>query len=233
VTRARRLVLVLLAALLAGCCRPCVPTSPSAEQVVAARWITRARAAEPATTRLLADLAREEGGELVGLEHRLKSAAATVSKIERVREKEPDTALEDVVVYDALRYTLVFADEPPGRHDEAVRRTLEALEAAGHTVEKVKNYWPRGDSYSGTNCVLTSPDGLPWELQFHTPASYATKTSTHDDYERMREDDTPVTERRRLFDAMKALWDAVPVPKGILDPGSLHPTEQIVLLPAP
>lgn len=231
--RAGLLAAALLPALLAGCCRPCPPPTRTTEEVVAARWIARARAAEPATTQLLLDVARETGGELVGLEHRIKTPASILSKIERVREKTPDTAPEDAVVYDALRYTLVVPDEPPGHHDRAVRHALEVLEATGHVVEKVKNYWPRGDSYSGTNCVLVSRDGLPWELQIHTPASYATKTRTHEDYERMREDETPVAERRRLFEAMKILWDAVPIPVGILVSGSLHAEEQLVLLPAP
>jgi len=60
---------------------------------------------------------------------------------------------------------------------EAIRATFKGLEAAGHKVIKVKNYWPRGDNYSGVNSVLETSDGLEWELQFHTAESFMNAVS--------------------------------------------------------
>jgi hypothetical protein len=241
--RRTRCALVLLLALLAtACCRPCGPVSRApvasaatltAEQRVAVEWIRRARAAEPTVTSRLQAIAEVQGAELVGLEHRIKSLSSTLSKLERLVAKTPDAAPESVAVYDALRYTMVIPDEPPGHHDATLRGVLDALEQAGHEVREVKNYWPRGDSYSGTNCTLETSDGLAWELQFHTPASYATKSSTHDEYDRMRDASTPLEERRRLFEEMTQVWNSISIPEGILVPGSLHESEQIRVLPAP
>ena len=241
--RHTRCALVLVLALLVTACRrPCGPASAApvastttltSEQRVAVDWIRRARAAEPAVTSRLQAIAAAEGAELVGLEHRIKSLSSTVSKLERLAAKTPELALESIEVYDALRYTMVVPDEPPGHHDATLRDALDALEQAGHEVREVKNYWPPGDSYSGTNCVLETSDGLAWELQFHTPASYATKSSTHDGYDRMRDASTPLEERRRLFEEMTRVWDSISIPEGILVPGSLHESEQIRVLPAP
>lgn len=238
-------VVVSLSVLLGGCCRPCcppptlaaTPANPEAtltpEQHVALDWIRRARAAEPTVTGQLKTIAQAQGGELVGLEHKIKSLSSTISKLERIHAKDVDTPLDAIEVYDALRYTLLVADTPSGRHDAGIHATLTALEEAGHEVRKVKNYWPRGDSYSGTNCILATADGLPWELQFHTPRSYEAKSSVHDDYDRMRDSSTPSDERQRLFEKMKEMWERIPIPEGILVPGSLHAVEEIRLLPAP
>lgn len=238
---------LVLATPLGGCRRPYQPPFAAPTDAVTAApevqltpvqrvgldWIRRARAAEPVVTGKLQEIAQAQGGELAGLEHKIKSLSSTVSKVERLRDEEPDTPLDAIEVYDVLRYTLLVPDSPPGHHDAAIRGALHALEDDGYEVRRVKNYWKRGDSYSGTNCTLATPDGLLWELQIHTPASYETKSATHDDYELMRNSSTPIAERRRLFEKMKKVWERIPIPEGILVPGSLHANEEIRLLPAP
>lgn len=248
-TRLMLLIAFALAPSLGGCCRtypsPATPTvlvrTPSRAasesltpvQQLAVDWVRRARAAEPGVTLHLQQVAERESVTLVGLEHKIKTLASTISKLERLQAKNPEQALEDIDVYDALRYTLLVPDEPSGHHDAVIRGALVTFEQAGFGIRKVKNYWPRGDSYSGTNCILETPAGLAWELQFHTPDSYAIKSRVHDDYDRMRSADTPIEERRRLFEQMKAVWESIPIPAGILVPGSLHANEEIRLLPAP
>ncbi|MDF1701397.1 MAG: hypothetical protein P1V36_09605, partial [Planctomycetota bacterium] len=185
----------------------------------------RAPAAEPAVTALLKRLAGEMGGELVGLEHRLKTLPALRSKFTRLTSDGTDLA--DVEVYDALRYTLVLTDDPAGAHDRHIGEVLARFEGEGHVVEVVKNYWPGGDTYAGVNVTLRLPSGLPWELQFHTRESYATKDATPAAYESLRSPATTLELRRRLFDKMRAIWDAVRVPAGILEPGSLHARETL------
>lgn len=223
---------VLLALTLAGCC--CPPQRCQATAVVrvsttlegrAHAIADQARAAEPGATALLQRLAQEMGGELMGLEHRLKTPSALRSKLTRLTQD--GEALADVEVYDALRYTLLLADDPAGAHDRDIRTALARFEAEGHVVEVVKNYWPGGDTYAGVNVTLRLPSGLPWELQFHTRQSYATKDATHDDYEIFRAPATPLERRRGLYDKMRAIWDAVRVPVGILEPGSLHARETL------
>jgi len=244
-------IAVMLTVLLAAGCAPratappAVPQPPATrDEAVAAEREAQvealagaieaaAREAEPALTALLQSLAAETGAEIKGLEFRFKTGDSIRRKIDLILSRDPSAAVWDVVVEDALRYTFLVDDEPPGYYDDTVRLVLLALEDEGHAVLKIKNYWPRGDAYSGVNSVLWSSRGVVWELQFHTPASLAAKGDTHPLYEKMRLVGTPVAEKDVLFDEMVARWNEVPVPAGVLVPLSLHPAEEIILRPAP
>jgi hypothetical protein len=195
--------------------------------------MARAAAHEPAVSRLLQDLASKVGGQMAGFEFRLKKRDSLLRKIHTVLKADPSLAVSAVVINDALRYTLQVDDKPPGRHAEAIRTALTALEAAGHKVLKVKNYWPRGDNYSGVNSVLETSDGLQWELQFHTAESFRIQHRDHELYEEMRKDDTPVETRRELYKKLAAPWEKVPIPKDMLTPRALHPSEEIIQRPPP
>lgn len=142
--------------------------------------------------------------------------------------EQPELDPQSLELDDLLRYTLRVEDEPAGRHAEAIRQVLTALRQRGHRVERLKNYWPDGDNYSGINTVLRSADGTPWELQFHTAASLGAAKQTRAWYEELRSADTPLPRKQQLFDMMTEVWDAVPVPAGILQPGALGPHEQIL-----
>ena len=193
----------------------------------------RAAAHEPKVSAILQSVAASLGGTMAGFEHRLKKRDSTIRKIRTLLARDPAGGLAKVVVDDALRYTLQVEDTPPGNHATAIRAAFTALEEAGHKVLKVKNYWPRGDNYSGVNAVLQAPDGLPWELQFHTAASFRVKDETHELYEEMRLDTTPVERKRVLYFQLAAPWESVPIPKDMLTPGALHPSEEIIQRPPP
>jgi hypothetical protein len=195
--------------------------------------IARAAAHEPAVSKLLQEVAGKVGGQMAGFEHRLKKRDSLVRKINTVLKATPGLAVSGVVINDALRYTLQVDDTPPGRHVEAIRTALGALEGAGHKVLKVKNYWPRGDNYSGVNSVLETPDGLQWELQFHTAESFRIQHRDHELYEEMRKDDTPVATRREIYKKLAAPWEKVPIPRDMLKPNALHQQEEIISRPPP
>ena len=200
---------------------------------LADRLMARAAAHEPAVSKLLQEVAGKLGGQLAGFEHRLKKKDSLMRKIRTVLKAEPELAVSAVMINDCLRYTLQVEDAPPGRHAEAIRGTFKALEAAGHKVVKVKNYWPRGDNYSGVNSVLETSDGLPWELQFHTAESFRIQHRDHELYEEMRKDETPVETRRQLFKKLAAPWEKVPIPRDMLKEKGLHPAEEIISRPPP
>ena len=254
----RRRVSVALALLLAGCAGgsgrtdptpppPAAPADAGATPVEREPAATReqeierladdlmARAAghEPSVSKLLQEVAGKVGGQLAGFEHRLKKRDSLIRKINTVLKGEPGMAVSAVEINDALRYTLQVEDSPPGRHAEAIRAALKALEGAGHTVLKVKNYWPRGDNYSGVNSVLKTSDGLLWELQFHTAESFRIQHRDHELYEQMRKDDTPVETRRQLYRKLAAPWEKVPIPRDMLVEKALHPVEEIIARPPP
>jgi len=195
--------------------------------------LARAAQHEPEVSKLLQQIAAQVGGQLAGFEFRLKKRDSLLRKIHTVLHGDPKLAVPDVVINDALRYTLQVEDTPPGKHAEAIKKALAALEAAGHKVVKVKNYWPKGDNYSGVNSVLEMKDGLQWELQFHTAESFRIQHRDHELYEEMRKDDTPVESRRELYKKLSAPWEKVPIPKDMLVPKALHPAEEIIQRPPP
>ena len=231
---------------LQGCATTPPPATPSdatapstngaADSAIDARadaYIEMAKSLEPSTTALLQGLATRFGGELFKLEYRLKTRKSLLRKIRKYLAENDALTPETVRIDDALRYTFIFPDEPAGNHNEAVHSSLKDLEANGHSVVKVKNYWPRGDGYSGINAVLKGPNGLEWELQFQTPESIDTNAKTRAMYEELRLVDTSMERKRELFDQMTAYWDDVPIPQGVLEPGSLHSTEEIKNRPRP
>ena len=76
--------------------------------------------------------------------------------------------------------------------------------------------------------MFEAPNGLLWELQFHTPDSIRVQAQTRAMYEELRRVETAQARKEELFDAMTAAWNEVPIPKGILVPGALHEKAEII-----
>lgn len=220
---------------LLGCASPGAPTAskPDAVQAAVQSLLDRALAEEPKLTPVLKELAARGGGELHKLRYRLKTRASAIRKMRKHLASHPDAKPEDIELQDMLRYTMKIEDKPGGNYVRIAQTTLHTLEAYGHTIDRVKNSWPRGDSYSGVNAVLRTPSGLPWELQFHTSASLKTQMDTRALYEELRSTKTSAARKRELFDLMAAAWQAVPLPEGILEAHNLHPKEEPRLYPRP
>jgi phosphate-selective porin OprO/OprP len=109
------------------------------------------------------------------------------------------------------------------------RKIFPALSRRGHRVDRIYNYWPRGDSYAGINSSFETRDGLRWELQIHTPDSYDATREGRSLYERMRRTDVSPEERGAIFEQLVDLWDLVPIPKGALAQGAVHPRDRLVV----
>ncbi len=191
----------------------------------AAEILEVARAREPGLTQELQALAIREQVRLHGLQHRLKTQKSLARKIQTYLVQGKAASLSEVVINDSLRYTFLIEEEPPGHYNQVARTILSTLESSGYRVIQVKNYWPRGDSYAGLNCVLLFSDGFPWELQFHTMGSLVAKQEGHELYKTMRLPTTGRRERRRIFDRLTERWNWVLIPEGILVPLSVHSTE--------
>ena len=189
---------------------------------------------ESKVTPLLEGLARETNAQLYGLEHRLKSRSSTISKIRRLMAAEPALKLSEVIIGDMLRYTLLVRDsvregESEGHYRRTLSLALQRLEAQGNQVLVVKNYWGKGDSYSGVDCELETPLGMRWELQIHTPASLRQTRINRPLYERLREPSTPLAGRQQFFDRMTQSWESVPVPAGMVGGEPLHANERHIV----
>ena len=218
---------VALALALAGCAHP------SALDARIDDLLSRARTNEPGVTARLQSLAETHGAALIKLEYRLKTRSSMTRKLRKMAREQPGKDPSQLALNDALRYTFSVDDAPTGHYLATVTSVLTALEADRHQVVHIKNYWPRGDSYSGLNCVLSAADGSLWELQFHTPASIAVQAATRSQYEELRLLSTPVETKRRLFDEMTRAWGEVPVPAGLVAEDSIHPRSKKKILPRP
>ncbi|MFT7623661.1 MAG: hypothetical protein ACI9WU_002844 [Myxococcota bacterium] len=212
---------------------PETPERTAAIEAWADRLMAQARARELGTTAQLKQLAGDVGGTMIKLKYRLKSRGSLLRKVRKVLHEKPNITLETLVINDSLRYTMGVDDAPGGHHVRSVVKALTALQASGHTVIKVKNYWRKGDNYSGVNTVLRSADGLEWELQFHTMNSADTNNATHPLYKVLRRVTTPLQTRQIIYDEMASYWEKVPVPEGILMPKNLHDLEQIIFRDRP
>ena len=196
-------------------------------------YIRRAGILEPPLTKKLVAMAAARGGKMYKLEYRRKSLKSTRRKIHKILTENPGMRLADVEIEDIVRYTMLIEEAPRGHHNRSVAEVLVALEELGHTIIKVKNYWPKGDNYSGINTVVRAPAVLTWEIQFHTTPSAEANGKTREMYEEMRLVTTTLARKQELFDQMSAVWETVPIPLGILTPGSLHVREVVKDRPRP
>lgn len=236
------LLFFLLVLFALGCARSPVESVESSDDSIilehsaseyADELIEMAIEAEPWISPVLVYLAELQKGEMIGLEFRLKSRDSLIKKIESRTIERDYRQARDVPIRDTLRFTMQFGDQPKGHHNQSVAHVISTMENLGHTVIVVKNYWPPGDDYSGINTILEAPNGLAWELQFHTPESFDLKMSSHKAYEQVRQTGTSIEKRRSLFFQVTAQWGEVSIPAGILEPGSLHPLEEVILRPSP
>ncbi len=241
--RATRFRTILLSPFLLAACAS-APTTLSPPQEGAPLEISAeasARAAElreqgltlePELTALLILGADRRDLWLHGLNYRIKGRASLERKIQTGMLNEGLPA-DQIEISDVLRYTVVIHDQPPGAHNHEVADILKRADELGYPVREVKNYWPAGDTYSGVNSVLETPEGFLWELQFHTVGSLAAKDEGHHLYEAFRLPGTPVEKKREIFDQLVERWNWVQIPEGVLVEGSLHSTETIILRDRP
>lgn len=79
------------------------------------------------------------------------------------------------------------------------------LQGSGYTITKNKVMWDDGNTYKATNVQLTTPEGHPMELQFHTPESYELKIKIqHPLYMEARKLTTSPERRTKLENIMQA-----------------------------
>ena len=173
----------------------------------------RAEMAEPTITSMMQKL-EINGAKLVGLECRLKGIDSLSRKIlsdSMDLNQSLDIAANNIG--DSVRYTLII-DE--ANYSTQVNDSLNQLINEGFVIRKIKNFW--GDPiYQGINTSIISPDGIVFELQFHTADSFNTKeTLNHLYYEIARNKFTTIEEKDLANSIMKEYQSRVKIPEGIL-----------------
>jgi hypothetical protein len=173
-------------------------------------------------TKLMQDLAELAGGELQGLEYRIKTTDSLARKIEAdaaANKANPSQEFAASQISDAIRYTLTM---PDSEYTAGFERTVKALESAGFEL-RTKNFWQPGDPYDGANIKATK-DGVAVEIQVHTPRSLKYKEEKlHPIYEKYR---TETVEPRREGHWKKMIEIANEIPRpsnygGLLAIGTL------------
>ena len=139
---------------------------------------TQAVVAEPKLTEDMRAAMEGSGGELGGLEYRVKNQASLAKKIRgNVDEGKPfDTQNVTDNIKDSVRYTAIF-DE--GDYVNGTQTAIQRLRDKGYQVD-VKSFYvgeEAGLAYKGVHGQAISPEGFKVELQFHTPASLEAKFS--------------------------------------------------------
>ncbi|QKD86028.1 hypothetical protein XAV_05885 [Xanthomonas axonopodis pv. vasculorum] len=144
---------------------------------------TRARQMEPQVTDMLKRVAARHGGQLAGTQHQLKSYGSLQEKLkQRVALKKQTLEEAAAGVNDALRYSVVLQ---PQDFTAGLRAMLAALDDQGHARVKLTNQFTAyPPSFKAINVTLRSPEGALWEIQFHTPETFALKERFHDLYKR-------------------------------------------------
>lgn len=179
----------------------------------ATKLLSKAQEAEQQVTPAVSAVVKAAGGEMVGLEHRLKTLPSLRRKIHAKateRSQPVPTAADNIS--DALRYTGVI---PTEKYSAAISTAIGALKADGFHVRELDQFWTRGDNYNGVHAILQHPNGAKVELQFHTPESIAAKKETHKLYEIFRDLNTTPQRRLELNTEMVKIADSAPIPAGV------------------
>lgn len=188
--------------------------------VQAERIATLAAREEPAITSALTASSEATGGKLAGIDSRLKTQESLARKIEtratprvEMRGQAASAAVdaEAAKVNDAVRYTVCAS---PADYTGVCRSTVAQLEARGFKAmpQPRWNAWG-ADGYKGLNMTFRSPTGQLFEVQFHTPESFALKTELHGLYEEWRNPSTPAR-RAAVARAMNERYGTVAIPEG-------------------
>ena len=196
-----------------------VPLNRSQSDLLSENILQNARTAEVGITKTLQSIIPKHNGALQDLDFRVKTPSSLVRKIQKESAEMGWDAAQVVQhnLMDVVRYTVVIDD---AAYASSVTRVIDDLVAQGirplvrDGQPFIKNYWPT-EKYRGINAVFVGKNGQRFELQFHTPKSFATKDPSHKLYNvsRALEDGNPV--KAQKIEQMKALWREVETPTGI------------------
>ena len=163
---------------------------------------------EPTITEDVEKITKDNGMELFGLDTRLKTPS---SLYEKMRERGSIADIKEMK--DIVRYTGVTS------RDKLTQSTLACFsdfKRKGYKILEVKNTWvDKNAIYKGIGVFFVSPNGLIFEMQFHTAESYRAKSKMHSLYEirRTLSDDDP--QAKEFDEKMRRYSVSLKPPKNI------------------
>lgn len=164
---------------------------------------------EPEITKHVKSVAEQTGMNMEGLEYRLKTKESYLGKIKREYSSDGNAyEVKDIIRY---TYTATAKDLVP-----KAEKAIELHKDAGYNTDRIKNSWlDSRNPYNGVNTILSSPNGQKFEIQYHTPESYAVKDQMHKDYESWRKLDPSSKEAIELRKKMFTQSQGMEVPADI------------------
>lgn len=181
------------------------------------RLFDRAKKIEPTITKDIVSATKDSGGMMYGLENRMKQPTSIAAKIGQTA-KEDNISIADASkdIKDVIRYTSIFNDN---QFTNGYYRIKAYLEALGYNEIKCKNYFAlyrdNLSRHKAVQCIYSGPDGIRFELQFHTPASQAAKELKVPIYEARRKSGLSDERKQELEQQMTDLAEQVRDPKNV------------------
>lgn len=141
---------------------------------VAQSMMAKVSLVEPKITEDMKRIAASLNAKMVGLDFRLKTTESLAVKLEKDAAIKGSFENAEAGIRDAVRYTMVADDQS---YTDMVKGAVDQLTASGYSIDQMKNFYDATTSagYKAVHLQMTSPDGQPMELQFHTPESFTVK----------------------------------------------------------
>lgn len=179
---------------------------------------------EPAITVDVVNAVSSFGGQMFGLDYRLKQPTSLATKIaidsqEFTENHTVKNAIKKAAanVKDCIRYTAVF---PTNRLADGYKQTKRLLSVKGYKEIRCKNFYlsyEKGESQQkAIQSVFSAPDGTLFEFQFHTINSLGIKEINHVLYKEYGSDSTTDEQKRILDLRMRYLSANVETPPDVL-----------------
>ncbi|NGY59895.1 hypothetical protein G7043_13275 [Lentzea sp. NEAU-D13] len=219
-----------------------------AENAWANEQIKKAERLAPAITKDIEGTATRTGGERYGDPANTTKAEDSYKRklFEELQSKDPNnpghrpiSEIQDAM-NDSVRYTITYQS---GNYTTQVLKALDDL-GKKYELVKLKNGWRKNatangvDAYSGINVTFKGPEGLLFEVQFHTPdainakkaedpnyrdrrSNRAARTAIENDPNLSRDEKNRVLQRleeeaKELERQKQQIWGDVPRPVGAI-----------------
>ena len=197
-----------------------IPIDEIQASTMAENRVSSAVSNEPLITTLLNNVTKLTGGNLRGLEFKMKELSSLKRKIIKQSRERLWTINEMIKknITDIIRYTITY---DPDNYSQSLKKAIESLKAEGFEILRIKNYWAN-KTYRGINTVMIK-DGQKFELQFHTDKSYVLKNGdSHLLYDVLRKLPlSNIEERNKLLRELEELWDDIDIPSDVFSIGVL------------
>ena len=186
---------------------------------IAKQIFNRASAYEPQITRDVVSSVVSSGGEMFGLENRMKQPTSLAAKIgQEANEKNISFEKASESINDILRYTSISNDRDYVKNYDRVKEELGRL---GYKEIKCKNYFDlyrEGKvQHKAVQCIFEDEHGNRFELQFQTPSSQAAKELKTPLYEERRVSGIGESRKKELELRMHDLAERVADPRGVFN----------------